>query len=158
MHPTTLTYVDTGTRVRDIDIVTDGEWADYLSDSLMAPTLTFPIAKIVDETIYFNPIVSVSAEFTYLKKPTEPFFDYYWDANDEVIYMPPGSSHTLGAGEMYRDGTTVGLVNSISVELPFPDQEKIDVSYKILQKFGIPLQEIMASEYGMAREQKEEQS
>lgn len=156
LHPTTLTYVDTGTRTRQIDIVTDAEWAEYTSNSLLAPDLLFPIAKIVDETIYFTPIVSVNAEFTYLKKPTEPFYDYYWDVNDDVIYMSPGTNHTLVAGEMYRDGTTVGLVASISVELPFPDQERIDVAYKILQKFGIPVQENTAAQFGAAKEQKEE--
>lgn len=156
LHPTTLTYTDTGARIRSIDILTDAEWADRQSDSLITPTATFPIAKIVGDTIFFDPLVSVNAEFTFLKKPTEPFFDYYWDANDDIIYMPEGSSHTLGAGEMYRDGTTVGLVNSISVELPFPDQEKIDVAYKILSKLGVPIQETMAAQYAISREQKEE--
>jgi len=157
LHPTALTYIDTGTRVRQIDIVTDNEWAEYMSNSLLAPTLVFPIAKFVGDIIHFNPIVSVSAELTYLKKPEEPFFDYYWDANDEIVYIPEGDSYNLIAGEMYRDGTPGPTSGSgASIELPFPDSERIDVAYKILQKFGVPVQEAMATEYGIAREQKEE--
>lgn len=157
LHPTTLTYTDTGARLRDIDIVTDAEWAEYTTNSLLSPDSSFPIAKVADDTLYFKPIASTSVEITYLKKPTEPFYDYYWDVNDDVIYIPEGASYNLIAGETYRDGTPGPTSGSgISVELPFPDHERIDIAWKILQKFGIPVQEAMATEYGVAREQKEE--
>ena len=127
-----------------------------MANSLLAPSSTFPIATIIDDTINFSPLVSVSAEFTFLKKPTEPFYDYYTDAGDNIIYLPVGP-YSISAGETYRDGTpgpTSGT--SASVELPFPDNERLDVAYKILQKFGIPVQEVMATEFGAIREQKEE--
>lgn len=171
LHPTTLTYVDTSTRTRQIDICTDAEWAEYTSNSLLAPDLLFPIAKIAGDTLFTTPIVSVNAELTYLKKPTEPFYDYYIDANDEIVYLQEGQVYTLLANESYTEkespyatfgvGDTIGVkpaqdANNMSVELPFPDQERIDVAYKILQKLGIPVQENMAAQFGAAKEQKEE--
>jgi hypothetical protein len=160
-HPSALRYADTGAVTRKIEIVTDLEYSNRLSSILLQPDLTFPIAKFYrdsgSQVIQFYPIVSTTATFDYLKVPPEPFFDYYINANDEIIYMEPGTNHTLTAGEEYRDGTTVGLVNSISVELPFPEGDRLDVSYMILQKFGIPVKEQLAVEYGAAREGKEDQ-
>jgi hypothetical protein len=160
-HPSALTYDDSGS-TRIIEIVTDLEYAERLANTLLAPDNYYPIAKFYrnsggTDVIKVNPLVSVSATFDYLRKPTEPFYDYYINANDELVYMPPGTNHTLGAGEEYRDGTTSGTVNSISVELPFPEGDRLDVAYMILQKFGIPVREEGAVQYGAAREAKEDQ-
>lgn len=156
LHPTSLYYTYSG-RVRQVDILTDGEWAYYTSSSLMAPTDEFPVAKILGDTIMFDPIASDTATLTFIKKPTDPFFDYYYDSADRIVYLQPGQSYALTAGEEYRDGTVFpATVNSTSVELPFPENERVDVGYKILQKMGIPLQEPIAVQYGTQREAKEE--
>lgn len=160
-HPTSLNYDDSGT-IRKIEIVTDLEFNERISSSLLLPDGTYPIAKFCrntsgDEIIKFDPLASVSVNFDYLKIPVTPFYDYYINANDEIIYMSPGTDHTLTAGEIYRDGTSSGLVSSISVELPFPDSCRIEVAYLILEKLGIPIREQFAVEYGITRENKEEQ-
>lgn len=160
-HPSALRYNDTGAVTRNIEIVTDLEYNYRLASILLQPDAIFPIAKFYRdsglEVIQFYPLASTTATFDYLKVPTEPFFDYYINANDEIIYMPPGTDHTLTAGEEYRDGTTVGLVSSISVELPFPEGDRLDIGYMILQKLGIPVKEQLAVEYGAIREGKEDQ-
>jgi len=158
------TYIYSGS-VREIDIVTAGEYAHYSASASMAPDAVWPIAKIVGDTIYVNPLVSVNISFSYFKEADEPYYDYYVDANDEQVYLEVGASHVLLAGEEYvdkDDGAVRGEDYEItaevnhSVELPFPDNERIDVAYKILQKMGIPIEKIVATEYGSFREQKEE--
>jgi hypothetical protein len=161
-HPSALRYDDTGAVTRKIEIVTDLEYTNRLSSVLLQPDETFPIAKFYRNSSYnlvikFYPLTNNTANFDYLRIPPNPFFDYYINANDEIIYMEPGTDHTLTAGEKYRDGTTVGLVSSISVELPFPEGDRLDVSYMILQKLGIPVKEQLAVEYGAVREGKEDQ-
>lgn len=160
-HPTALTYDDSG-NTRLVEIVTDLEYAERISSNLLLPDTTYPIAKFFrnisnTEVLKAYPLASLTLTFNYLRKPPEPFYDYYINANDELIYMEPGSSHTLLTGEEYRDGTTSGLVNSISVELPFPEGDRLDIAYMILQKFGIPVSDEMSLQYGIAKEQKEDQ-
>jgi hypothetical protein len=155
-HPTSLYYTYNGS-VREIRVVTDAEWAYYTSNSLLAPSDEFPIVKISGDNLEFSPIISVTVTLTYLKNPTEPFFDYYFDADDKIVYLTEGQNYTLQTGEEYRDGTLPpNVVSSISVELPFPQSERIDIAYKILQKFGISLQDAMAAEFGNKKEIKEE--
>lgn len=162
-HPSSLYYEDASLNLCFIEIVTDLEWAERVTSTLLAPDYTYPICKFVrnstgDYIIKFEPLTGFSTvSFDYLRKPAEPFYDYYYDANDELVYLEPGVMYTLQAGEEYRDGTTSGTVTSISVELPFPDGDRLDVAYMILQKLGIPVKEQIAVEYGAAREAKEDQ-
>ena len=160
-HPSALSYDDSG-NIRLIEIVTDLEFAERMSSSLLQPDSYYPIAKFYrnssdTEVIKVEPLTSTTLTFNYLRKPPEPFYDYYINANDELIYMEPGDSHLLGTGEEYRDGTTSGTVNSISEELPFPEGNRLDIAYMILQKFGIPVNDDISFQYGIAKEQKEEQ-
>lgn len=159
-HPSALYYDDSGT-LRKIEIVTDLEYAERVTSTLLLPDSYYPIAKFfrngANEAIQFYPLTSTTAIFDYLSIPIDPFYDYYINANDEIIYMPPSSSHLLTAGEVYRDGTSSGTVNSISVELPFPNGDKLDIAYMILQRMGIPVSEQTAVEYGLSREAKEDQ-
>lgn len=161
-HPSALYYDNVGD-IRRIEIVTGLEWSERVTSSLLAPDYVYPICKFTRDAsgnyiIKFEPLTGFSTvTFDYLRKPTDPFYDYYYNANDELVYLQPGASYTLQAGEEYRDGTTSGTVNSISVELPFPEGDRLDVAYMILQKLGIPVKEQMAVEYGAAREAKEDQ-
>ena len=160
-HPSALRYDDSGT-TRTVEIVTDIEYTLRVGSVLLQPDSYYPIAKFYrngsgTEVIQFDPLASTTVTFDYLRKPTDPFYDYYYNANDELVYLQPGASYTLQAGEEYRDGTTSGTVNSISVELPFPEGDRLDVAYMILQKLGIPVKEQMAVQYGAAREAKEDQ-
>lgn len=170
-HPSSITYTDPSPFKRKIDIVTSDEYSDLITNSLLLPTLEYPIAKIVGDNIVFYPLVSTTATFSFLKTPPEPFFDYYIDANDEIIYLQEGQVYTLQADETYTEkespfatliaGQSIGVkptnnANNLSKELFFHDDDRIDVIYKILQKFGITLREMEAAQYGIAREDKEE--
>lgn len=160
-HPSAIFYDDSGD-LRFIEILTDLEYAERITSTLLHPDSYYPVAKFcrdssANEIIKFYPLASITVTFNYLRKPPEPFYDYYINANDELIYMEPGSSHLLTAGEMYRDGTTSGTPSSISVELPFPEGDRLDVIYMILQKFGIPVKDDLSLQFGAAKEAKEDQ-
>jgi len=139
-----------------IDIVTSVEYSEYAHSDLTQPTLEFPVLNIDNDSLKVLPITITNVSLQYFKTPNAPFFDYYFDAEDNIQYLTEGQAYTLKANEEYRDGTTSGIVNSISVELSFPEGERLQVLYMILQKLGVSLNEQDAMQYGMAREQKEE--
>jgi hypothetical protein len=148
-----------------IDIVSDIEYAEISSSDLLQPTTTFASGKISGNSIYVLPSSISSINFLYLKKPADPYYDYYINNNDEIIYLLPGTSHTLTAGEVYYDkddgtertsGDTITSGENKSVELFLPEGERPRVLYLMLQTFGISLNDQMAIQYGMSKEQKEE--
>lgn len=140
-----------------VNIVSDVEFDEYVFSDLMQPQENWPIAKLTDDEIIVRPTTISSIELLYLKEPNEPFFDYYFDADDLIQYLTEGQQYTLQTGEEYRDGTTPpATVNSISTELSFPQNERVQVLYMILEKIGVSLNEQDALQYGVAREQKEE--
>lgn len=155
-HAINATHTGGTDPITVIDIVSDVEYYAYLTSYLCQPTVDYPVLTISGNSLKVLPTTITSVALRYLKSPSTPFFDYYYDANDVIQYLTPGQSYTLQAGEEYRDGTTSGGVTSISVELSFPEGERLQVLYMILSKIGIALNEQDAVEYGMAREQKEE--
>jgi hypothetical protein len=84
-----------------------------------------------------------------------PFFDYYTDANYNVKYLTNGQTYTLGASEVYRDGTSSGKVVGVSHELKWPDTDKINIISLLLEKLGVSLQSPEISQYAMTKEQQQ---
>jgi hypothetical protein len=150
-HENTVT-----TSTAKLDILTSFQYDDYKYSDLLKPTTDYPVCKISGDDIYVLPISISTVDFNYLSVPNTPFYDYYIDVDDNYVYMPVGSSHLLVAGEEYRDGTTSGTVNSISVEMSYPNNERVQVVYLLLSKLGIALNDQDAVEYGLGKEQKEE--
>lgn len=124
---------------RYVDVVTDLEWNARLTQYLTRPTLLHPVIKFSGGNMYISPNTIDAVLMDYLAEPDEPAYDYYFDANGNHIYMPEGSTHTLLAGEVYRDGTPSGLMTSISVELPYIETDKLLVGSMILEKMGVNL-------------------
>lgn len=169
-HATNAYHAITDYDIVPIDLVTDVEY-DYKSFSdLEKPELMWPIMKIEGDTLTVNPSTITSITFLYLRKPDVPFFDYYIDANDNIQYLTVGQVYTLKTDESYTDkedgtvfgvGSTIGVkpaqdANNMSIELSFPDGERIQILYMILEKIGVSLNEQDALQYGLMREQKEQ--
>jgi hypothetical protein len=159
-----LRYSDSGT-VRRIPIVTDEQWTSKLSSIIEMPTARYPIARFTDSKIQFYPLVSETVVFDYLFVPTEPYYDYYIDANDKNVYLPEGSSYTLQTDETYTDkddgtvrtsGYTISASENKSVELPFPVGERQSVVMDMLSSLGVPISDQILTQYGMMKEQKED--
>lgn len=146
------------------DIVTDKEWQERYYSSAIPAKVWCPMARINGTNIQVFP-VAANCTIEYLKTPTSPYFDYYLDANDNVQYLVPSTAYTLKTGETYIDkddgtvrtaGYTIPSGEVKSVELHFPESDRVDVMYKILEKLGVSLNDELKIQYGMQREIKEE--
>lgn len=90
------------------------------SDTLNFRVEKFPYCLFKAKTIQFMPKNIGMVNFSYWRSPKTPYYDYYKDANDNVVFMPTGTSHTLTAGEVGSQGQTSGTVFSTTVELEWP--------------------------------------
>jgi len=76
---------------RRIDVVTNPELTQRLTDQLTVPTAKYPIVLIGEENEYLTPNIFIWPEaiksiiIDYLRKPLNPFFDYYVNNTTYVI-------------------------------------------------------------------------
>ncbi len=147
-----LTAMHVGGDTILIDQVTDEEWVFRQDDELTQPTASYPIGRLADTNIYVLPNTITSITVLYIRNPTEPYFDYYTDANYKVQYLTAGQVYALQTSEVYRDGTSSGSVTSISVELEWEDLDKIKILHRILTKFGISMDEQLVAQYATSKE------
>lgn len=76
---------------RFIEVVTDGEWVIRLDNSVIRPSLKYPIANFYSAGIRVNPYEITAIKMAYLRKPAIPFRNYTVNASDQTIYNPVGS-------------------------------------------------------------------
>jgi hypothetical protein len=107
------------------EVIRDNQIPDRLSDANKMPTKYNPVCVFYSDFIQFYPEDLGSVNFTYLRFPLTPVYDYYIDANYNTIYLPTGTTHTLLAGEVGSAGQTSGVVTSNTVELEIPEDEHI---------------------------------
>lgn len=114
-YPLSLLYavVDGTLKYKEVDILTDKEWTDYMSSSIITPSKKYPIANFQKNYIRFMPVNLQSVEFTYLKKPVDPVYAFTY-ANGFLEYDP---------------------INS--VELEWDELNQIDILYMLLSDLGI---------------------
>lgn len=146
------------------DIVVEQEWRERFYSHAMPAKTWSPMARVVGSSFQVYP-EATSALFEYFKIPTEPYFDYYLNADDNIVYLQQGTAYTLLSGETYIDkddgtertsGYTISSVENKSVELFFPELDRIDVLYRILQKLGLSLDKELQLQYGIQGENKEQ--
>ena len=131
-----------------IDIITDDELEERRSNLLSKSLSDYPAAVINNKTIYVYPSNITSADFTYLKIPTKPVYDYYTNQYQIRIYLNPGDSHLLTSGEIGSAGQTSGTtVTSNTVELEYNQLYHIDFAVQILQRVGVNLKDVQLKEY-----------
>jgi hypothetical protein len=93
----------------------------------------------------------------YIKKPTDPFLDYYIDADGDIQFMsePTAGNHTLAVGEVYRDGTTTGTITSATVELTIPIEFHDRFMERLIERLGIKDRDNMLASYGISKDQQD---
>jgi hypothetical protein len=138
-----------GSEFKKCDILTGEEYAERNSNSLTLPTGKSPCV-VYDQTGFkFYPETPASIRLMYYRKPLGLFLDWYVNANDEIIYLSVGGSHTLTTDEEYSDGTTTGTKTSKTVDFEWPDDsDRIAIANRILVKYGIPTTNNLAIELG----------
>ena len=115
--------------------------------------------------------VALDVTLNYLKQPSTPYFDWYYDSNDRIQYLEEDEVYTLQTGETYIDKddgsvlTATDVIGSVAngddadnktVEMEIPDDDKRGVFYSILSKLGISVDQLDATQYSMQMEAKEQ--
>lgn len=134
-----------------VDILFGAELGTVLNSSIDYPTEEFPYATFYQDKLEVYPSTLLTGTLYYYRTPATPVFDYYIDAAAEIQYLAVGESYTLQAGETYSDGTTSGTKNSISVELEWDDDNKLDILYMIASDAGLNLMRQDVTQYAMLK-------
>ena len=121
-----------------IEAVSPEEFANRQSNMLSKPIAYFPVATIVSTICKFYPSNMTAIALDYIKKPTIPIYDYYVDANYNIVYLAVSASHTLTTGERGSAGQISGTnVSSLTVELDIPEETHFQFFNYLLDKIGI---------------------
>jgi hypothetical protein len=79
----------------------------------------------------------------YLKYPNTPIYDWYQDVNGNYVYLAESATHVWVTGEIDSSGTThtTGDANwnSLTIESDWKDQDKLEISNRILRTLGISI-------------------
>jgi hypothetical protein len=130
------------------DLVSQMEKGDRLTNSLTIPSNKYPIVSIEGSNFVFNPTTSAPVKVVYLKRPADPFLDFYYDQYRNIVYMEADTNYTITAPQEYRDGTT-GTKASLTEEFEWADDmDIINIAYILLVKLGKTIPDNLAIELG----------
>lgn len=119
---------------REVEILTDRDLVNRRTNLLAKRLGEYPACELLGNTIMIYPSNIVSGEFTYLKRPTTPVFDYYLDQYQNLVYFPAGTTHVLVSGETGSQGQTAGILTSLTVELTWNQDYHMDFFNAVLMK------------------------
>lgn len=112
---------------RPVEVLREAEFSARQGNYTKRPTASTPIGIIRSDGIHIRPISITSCDFSYLRYPRTPVFSY-----------------TLGDG-------FVTYLPASSVELEWPEDEKIVIMRRILEYIGINLREEALLGYANAK-------
>lgn len=139
---------------RPVSVLTDQQWDARVS------------IKLLNRRVRKNPYCNFQAgyfrmmpkdvglcQFVYFRLPRTPFFDYYINANDVVVWMPPGTTYTLLPNEEYRTGATSGTFTSLSQNFEYADAVSPELINWLLSYVGKSLRSPFLTQIAEARKQ-----
>lgn len=142
--------------VRAIPLVTHETFNVMASNILSRPLKKNPVCVIDGNSLRIRPTDITSVIVNYLSFPATPIFDYYIDANDNVQYMAPSTSHALVSGETYSDGTTSGTKASTSVELEYSVDFHANFLNRLIRRMGLPQRDQVVLQEAVMTKQEQE--
>ena len=127
-----------------LDIVSETELPERLTNAITAPSATYPVGSLTNSNLYLHGVGATGfAIISYYKLPTDPYFDYYTDASGNITYLEdtsPVTTYLLAAGEIARDGSVAGeTVNSSSEDLAWGDDDALNILDMIVSDVSIAL-------------------
>lgn len=139
-------------KIRVLDELTDAQWSSRLGSSISTPEERFPVCIYREGYIDFIPSTMTKNyfEYSYIRYPDTPYFDGYYNANGNFIYLEEGASHVLLTNEVGLDGQTAGTYNSSTVELEWHDEDKLIIADMILRRLGVELAEPLITQFNDA--------
>jgi len=119
------------------------EFDSIENNSVTFPTEKRPIATVRGDSIQFSPATITIGTFSYLRYPDEPYYDYYVDENDNLIYLAPDdTSPSTGTPPNHA---------SESVELDWDVECIWDIIQYILEDVGIGINRAEVIQYATNR-------
>jgi len=118
-----------------IDVLTGAQWSNRISSATLNESGKiefYPYCNFQKDYIQFRPKNISFVNFVYWRSPKAPRYDYYIDVNDNIVYMPEGTSHTLLPGETGSAGQTSGTVFSTTSQLEWPEDVHPDFANFLL--------------------------
>lgn len=94
---------------RFVEVVPDGEWVIRLSNTIIPPTLKYPICNFYSQGIKVAPKTVSRIYLSYLRKPVQPVRGYTLSANDTNEYDPATSTQLEWDEIYYNDIATLVL-------------------------------------------------
>ena len=108
----------------------------------------YPGCVIFGNIIKVYPTDVTTAEFSFMRNPSIPIFDYYYDANYNLVYLAQGATHLLATGEIGSAGQSAGAtVTSLTNELDWNPLYHVEFCNEILSKVGINLKDEQIKAY-----------
>jgi len=101
---------------RGIELISDAELEDRLTNLLNKPIEYFPVAIDNGDKILIYPTDVTPVDFTYLRMPTQPIYAWTQDAYDRAIYSSAESTE-LEFAEIYHPQIVQELLSRIGVSL-----------------------------------------
>lgn len=147
-------YTDT---LAKCDVCTSIEVGERIGNSLTGPTLKHPIVEEFSDKLIVYPSNVTSLTIKYIREPNEVFLDYYWDTNGNTVYMDAGATHTLGLGEVYRDGATSGTKPSQTAEFEWGASDIKKIFNMVLRDAAVSVDRQLPFSYGVQETTKKEQ-
>lgn len=141
---------------RDIPLVTHESMNNLLTNILSAPLKKNPACTIDGDNLRIKPNNITATTIIYLKYPATPVYDYYVDANDNIVYLAVSASRALSAGETGSAGQTGTTVNSTTVELEYKNEFHPEFVQRLMRKLGIPKRDQVILQQGMIDKQEQE--
>lgn len=101
-------------QIRDLELISDWEFRRRRANMLSKPFSEYPVLCYRAGLYYCYPSDIPAITFSYIKVPTDPFLDYYMDANYDMKFMTAATTYTMTTGLQYRDGT-VGTPSGVLI-------------------------------------------
>ena len=140
--PTDLLMVNdlygTYNSLKEIELVSPEEYAKRTHNLLDKPIAYYPVAYIVGTSCKVFPTTMSGVVLVYIAKPTIPVYDYYVDANYNVVSLAASATRALAAGEYGSAGQVAGqTVTSLTVELTIPEESHMLFADYLLAKVSM---------------------
>jgi len=143
-------------QIREIKLVDHNDLTNRLTNLMRAAIKYNPVCVIDNQAaikIYPTDITSVT--IYYLKYPATPIFDYYIDANDNVVPMAVAATHALVASETGSAGqVTPVTVTSTTIELEWPAEYHWQYINLLLKRLGLANDDQLKTQVTSVEDQK----
>ena len=108
---------------RFIKLMNDSEWRVRIGNSIIPPTVEYPIAKVTNQGFQVAPTNITQIFLTYLQAPVPPVYGYTI-VNDEYIYDPLTSTQ-LDFPEVLHPEFAMRIVRYLGINLRDTDLEQL---------------------------------